>query len=54
VTRSEILAEVHKRPDAAGKIDWVVSIDSTIARVHQHGATLKWDTENPARPCAGR
>ena len=37
----ELHAEVDKRADAAGKIDWVVWIDSTIARVHQHGATLK-------------
>ena len=26
--------------DAAGKIDWQLSIDSTISRVHQHGASL--------------
>ena len=25
--------------DAAGELDWAVSVDSTIARVHQHGAT---------------
>src|SRR6266545_2737178 len=43
-TWAKLLAEGHKRADAAGKIDWVVSIDSTIARVHQHGATLKRDT----------
>ncbi|MGC5049690.1 hypothetical protein [Micrococcus porci] len=24
----------------AGELDWVASIDSTIVRVHQHGATL--------------
>ena len=35
-----LLAEVHKLADASGEVDWVVSIDSTIARVHQHGATL--------------
>ena len=28
----------------AGTLDWVVSIDSTIVRVHQHGATLPRDT----------
>lgn len=39
-TWETLLAEVQKRADAAGEIDWVVSIDSTIARVHQHGATL--------------
>ena len=25
--------------DVAGEIDWDVSMDSTVARVHQHGAT---------------
>ena len=35
-----LLAEVHKLADAAGEVEWVVAIDSTIARVHQHGATL--------------
>ncbi|WP_262927697.1 IS5 family transposase [Microbacterium sp. NIBRBAC000506063] len=43
-TWEKLLAEVQKQADAAGKIDWVVSIDSTIARVHQHGATLSRDT----------
>lgn len=43
-TWEKLLAEVQQQADAAGKIDWVVSIDSTIARVHQHGATLKRDT----------
>lgn len=35
-----MLTEVQRRSDAAGRLDWVVSIDSTITRVHQHGATL--------------
>ena len=26
--------------DAAGDLDWMVSADSSIARVHQHAATL--------------
>src|SRR4051794_27529272 len=43
-TWETLLAEVQTQADAAGKIDWVVSIDSTIARVHQHGATLSRDT----------
>ncbi|WP_292679932.1 IS5 family transposase [Microbacterium sp. SCN 69-37] len=47
-TWEKLLAEVQKQADAAGKIDWVVSIDSTIARVHQHGATLKRDTGGSA------
>jgi transposase len=43
-TWDRLLAEVHTRADAVGDLDWVVSIDSTIARVHQHGATLPRDT----------
>ena len=43
-TWEKLLPEVQKQADAAGRIDWVVSIDSTIARAHQHGATLKRDT----------
>jgi len=43
-TWERLLAEVQRRSDAAGRLDWVVSIDSTITRVHQHGATLKRDT----------
>jgi transposase len=43
-TWEKLLAEVQKQSDAAGKLDWVVSIDSTIARVHQRGATLGRDT----------
>ena len=39
-TRQAILTAVRARADAAGQLDWTVSIDSTIARVHQHGATL--------------
>ena len=47
-TWEQLLAEVQTQADAAGKIDWVVSIDSTIARVHQHGATLSRDTGGSA------
>lgn len=43
-TWEKLLGEVHKLADANGDVDWVVSIDSTIARVHQHGATLARDT----------
>jgi hypothetical protein len=39
---------MEPQADATGKIDWVVSIDSTIARVHQHGPTLPRDTGGSA------
>jgi len=32
-------AKAAAEADARGEIDWNVSVDSTIARVHQHGAT---------------
>jgi transposase len=47
-TWEKLWAEVPTQADAAGRIDWVVSIDSTIARVHQHGATLSRDTGGSA------
>ena len=38
-TWEKVLAQVLTDADAAGQLDWAVSVDSTIARVHQHGAT---------------
>lgn len=40
----DLLTHVQKRASLQGEIDWVVSVDSSIARVHQHGATLPRDT----------
>lgn len=37
-TFDRILAEVQGDAHAAGQLDWVVSVDSTIARAHQHAA----------------
>ena len=39
-TWHQILTAVQARRDAAGDLDWVTAVDSTITRVHQHGATL--------------
>ena len=39
-TWDAILTVLLAQADSAGGIDWKVSADSTIARVHQHGATL--------------
>ena len=35
----EVLLALQAQADANGEIDWNVSVDSTVARVHQHGAT---------------
>lgn len=34
------LTRLLAAPDAAGQIDWAVSIDSTIARAHQHATNV--------------
>ena len=31
-----VLAKVIAAADAAGMVDWSISVDSTIARTHQH------------------
>jgi transposase len=38
-TWDKVLLALQVQADANGEIDWNVSVDSTIARVHQHGAT---------------
>ena len=38
-TFDAILTRLQSDADAAGLVDWNVSVDSTIVRVHQHGAT---------------
>ena len=39
-TWDAIHAELLAHDDAVGVIDWNVSVDSTVNRAHQHGATL--------------
>jgi transposase len=38
-TWDRILTRLLTEADAAGQVDWNVSVDSTISRVHQHGAS---------------
>lgn len=37
-TWERLLAHVQTRSDAVGEIEWTVSVDSTMARAHQHAA----------------
>jgi transposase len=37
-TFSRMLRAVQAHKDAAGDIDWLVSVDSTVVRAHQHAA----------------
>jgi transposase len=47
-TFDRLLARAQCEADARDEIDWQVSVDSTAARVHQHGATLRRLTGNAA------
>ena len=40
-TWDNVLTHLLAQADAAGQIDWAVSVDSTITRTHQHAATLR-------------
>ena len=49
-TWRQVLAGLQARADAAGLITWQVSVDSTIARAHQHAAgARKRGTCKPSR-----
>jgi transposase len=52
-TWARILAALQAQADAAGLITWDVSVDSTIARAHQHAAgARKRGICRPSRPPA--
>ncbi|MFD9442322.1 IS5 family transposase [Streptomyces sp. NPDC060006] len=42
-TWERLLREVQAAADAAGEIDWDISVDSTIVRAHQHAAGARID-----------
>lgn len=37
-TWERLLSEVQTKSDAVGEVEWLVSVDSTLARAHQHAA----------------
>jgi len=39
-TWDKVLAALLAQADAAGQVDWTVSVDSTINRAHQHATNL--------------
>ena len=38
-----LLSRLVAAADAAGQVDWAVSVDSTIARAHQHATNIRRD-----------
>ncbi len=43
------LQQIQARADAAGDLDWLVRIDSTIVRAHQHAAATGRKGGSPGR-----
>ena len=39
-TWDTVLARLTKHADAVGEVDWSLSVDSTIARAHQHATNV--------------
>jgi transposase len=52
-TWARVLAALQARADAAGLIGWTVSVDSTIARAHQHAAGARRDGDAQKEPPGG-
>ncbi len=47
-----LLTKIQAAEDAAGRVDWDVSVDSTAVRAHQHAASAR-HTPPPAPPQRG-
>jgi transposase len=52
-TYDRIFAAAHSAADVAGELDWLVAADSSLMRVHQHGATARRLSGNAATVSAG-
>jgi transposase len=50
----QILTELQTQADAAGRIGWDVSVDSTVTRAHQHAAGARRWPDRQAEPPGGR
>lgn len=52
-TWDAVLTRLTAEADAAGELDWNVAVDSTIVRVHQHGASAARSSAPPGRRAGG-
>ena len=53
-TYDKIHARLVAEADAAGDLDWMLSVDSTINRAHQHATTLSRQERPSGRLTGGR
>jgi len=52
-TWDKVLSALQVQADARGEIDWRISVDSTSARVHQHGSTAARSQGKPSSHTGG-
>jgi transposase len=52
-TFDRVLAELLADADAAGELEWAVSVDSTIARAHQHATCIARSSAGPSSHTGG-
>lgn len=52
-TWDRVLTGLLGEADGAGDLDWAASVDSSIARVHQHGATAARSSAKPSSHTGG-
>ncbi len=52
-TWDKVLSALQTAADDRGEVDWRVSVDSTIARVHQHGASAARSELTPSSHTGG-
>jgi transposase len=52
-TLDRVLAELLADADAAGELEWAVSVDSTIARAHQHATCAARSNQGPSSHTGG-
>ena len=50
-TWPRLLAQAQTKSDAVGEVEWEISVDSTVARAHQHAAGAR---RRPGREDAKR
>ena len=52
-TLDRVLTVLVAEADAEGQVDWRLSVDSTIARAHQHSATAARCSSGPSSHTGG-
>ncbi|GAA5115145.1 hypothetical protein GCM10025762_29290 [Haloechinothrix salitolerans] len=51
-TWQKILDEVIVKDDSVGEVEWIISVDSSVVRAHQHAAGAR--KKGAARPASRR